>query len=559
MTSLPRLIVCACLAGVLTARLALAAAPAPRIEPARIDAVFKDYGRSTPGCALGVSSGGRLVYAKGYGMADLTFGVPITPATVFDIGSTSKQFAAASLLLLAADGKVALSDDVRKYVPELPDYGDTITLEHLLQNTSGLGDYTRTLWLKGFKMEDATDDDDALAVIVKQRALLFKPGAQWAYSNTGFFLLSVVIKRVTGKTLAEFAKERLFMPLGLARTHFRDDHTSIVPGRATAYSPREKGGGFQTDLSDWDQLGDGAVNTNVTELLQWEENFYTARVGGTALVEQLQRPATLTSGESVGYARGLFLDTYRGQRRIHHSGGWAGYRAVLMRFPEQHLSIAVLCNRGDARPQEQAEAVADVVLGQVLRAPERGFAAAPLASATPSIPAEPYGEVKQFAGCYFSEEFQNVLRLKEQGGKLSLVIGIRSLPLRPTGPGRFDAEGGRRGLELAGDQLKLEAPLGGPPYTFRRIGPVDPPAVNWEPLLGAYDSPDLQTSLRITMKDGKAVLKGRTVDSYPLEPAFADAFTAGPMFLRVTRDAGGQAAGFELSASGMKRIRFERR
>jgi len=342
------------LIGFMTALPALAAPPSKvRIDPARIDAVFKDYAsRSTPGCALGIYQDGKVLYARGYGIADLNQGTPITPTTLFDVGSVSKQFTAASIVLLANEGKLALTDDIRKYLPEIPDYGAPITIDHLLRHTSGLRDYNQLLVLKGYHYEDVVNDDDALEVIARQRALKFKPGSRWEYSNTGYFLAALIVKRVTGKTLAEFAKERLFQPLGMTRSHFRDNHMAILPGRATAYSPSEKGG-YQMDMSNWNPLGDGQVQANVTELALWEDNFSTLKVGGRALIDALQAPGALETGASTPYGRGLFLDTYRGVQRVHHSGGWAGYRSLLVRFPAQHVSIAVLCNRGEAKVRRE--------------------------------------------------------------------------------------------------------------------------------------------------------------------------------------------------------------
>ncbi|MCX7056309.1 MAG: serine hydrolase, partial [Proteobacteria bacterium] len=259
------------------------------ISARRIDAVFKDFSRETPGCALGLYRRGKVIYAKGYGMADLGLGVPITPATVFDIGSTSKQFAAAALLLLVQDGKVSLSDDVHRYIPELPEYSQSITVDQLLRHTSGLRDYNGLLYTAGHFFEDFTNDDDALSIIAAQHALNFAPGSEWDYTNTGYFLVSVIVKRVSGKSLAEFSKERLFTPLGMTVTHFRTDHTAVLANRATAYSARPKGG-YAIEMSNWDQTGDGGINTNVTELAKWDGNFYDGRVGGRALVDALEQP-----------------------------------------------------------------------------------------------------------------------------------------------------------------------------------------------------------------------------------------------------------------------------
>jgi CubicO group peptidase (beta-lactamase class C family) len=540
------------LAGLMTALPALAATPPKvRIEPARIDAVFKDYAsRSTPGCALGIYQDGKVLYTRGYGMADLNQPAPITPTTLFDIGSVSKQFTAASLVLLANEGKLALTDDLRKYVPEIPDYGTPITLDHLLHHTSGLRDYNELLVLKGYHYEDVINDDDALEVIARQRALKFKPGTRFEYSNTGYFLAALVVKRVTGKTLAEFAKERLFLPLGMNRSHFRDDHKALLPGRATAYAPAEKGG-YQLDMSNWNPLGDGQVQTNVTELARWEENFSTATVGGRALVDALQERGTLETGASIRYGRGLFLDTYRGVQRVQHGGAWAGYRAMLMRFPAQHLSIAILCNRADTRPL-LGQQVADIVLGDTFQAAEKQEAKAS-APVTPRPPESAAGELGQHEGLYYGGNMQNVVHIRQQNGKLELDIRGRTFSLQPVGGGRYEQEGTPRALTFEGEQMTLL--FGGESLgTFKRVQPVTLTADDWKPLVGAYYSPELETTWHIEQRDGKAVLKGRALGTHPLEPAFADGFTTAPGFLRLTRDAAGKLTGFVFSE-----LQFERK
>jgi CubicO group peptidase (beta-lactamase class C family) len=240
---------------------------------ARLDGVFAAYDRTdSPGCALGVYRDGQVAYTRGYGMANLELGAGITPQSVFDIGSTSKQFTATSILLLARQGKLSLDDDIRKYIPELPNYGKAITIRHILTHTSGLRDYL-TLWnLAGVDDADLTTDDDALALIVRQRELNFAPGEQWLYSNSGFFLASIIVKRVSGQSLAQFAAEHIFKPLGMAHTRYNDDHMAIIPNRATGYAPR-RGGGFATDMSNFEQTGDGGVQTSVEDLLRWDENF----------------------------------------------------------------------------------------------------------------------------------------------------------------------------------------------------------------------------------------------------------------------------------------------
>ena len=336
--------------------------------PAAVDEVFADYTKpGSPGCAVGVYRNGRVIYAKGYGLANIEEDVPITPETVFDIGSTSKQFTAASILLLEKAGKLSVDDDVRKYIPELPDYGQEITIVHLLNHTSGLRDYLTLMDLAGINLESVTTDEDALELITRQKALNFAPGSDWLYSNTGFFLLSIIVKRVSGKTLQEFAAENIFHPLGMSHTRYRDDHAALIPNRAMAYDPKEIADGYKLNVSYFEQTGDGAVHTSVEDLVKWDENFYSGQVGGQDFLAELQEPGKLNSGKTLDYAKGLFIADYRGLHSVSHGGAWGGYRAELLRFPEQHFSAACLCNRGDANPSRRARQVADIYLGSLMK------------------------------------------------------------------------------------------------------------------------------------------------------------------------------------------------
>jgi len=523
------------------------------LSPARIDAVFKDYGPTTPGCAIGIYDKGKVVYAKGYGMADLAHGVPITPRTVFDIGSTSKQFAAAAVVLLANEGKLSLSDDVRKHVPEVPTYGKTITIDHMLRHTSGLRDYNGLLYLGGHFFDDFTGDDDALEVIAAQRALNFEPGSKWDYSNTGYFLLSVIVERVSGKSLGDFARERLFAPLGMTVTHFRTDHTALVRHRATAYGPGEKG--YVIDMSNWDQAGDGAVNTNVLELAKWEANFHAPAVGGRALIDRLQERGTLDNGDSISYARGLFVDTYRGLRRVHHGGAWAGYRAMLMRFPDQGVAIGLACNVGDADTQGRSERVADAILSRAFTEPKEGASPKGVVAADEGAAFDP----APFVGTYFSEEVQGVLSISSDSGKAVLSALGAKLPLAQASPERLVAMGGSVKLDFShAPQAVTLTLLGNASGTFRRVEKVVPSAAELSELVGTYRSSELGTTWTVRLDSGKLMLKGRAIGDGALDPVLKDGFTSPTGYVAFTRGSDGRIDGFDVSASRMQKIRFDR-
>jgi CubicO group peptidase (beta-lactamase class C family) len=428
-----------------SATMVMAAAAAGGAEappPAEIDRVFADLDRpDSPGCALAVVREGKVAYERGYGLANLEHHVAITPHTVFDIGSTSKQFTAAAIHLLAAEGRLSLDDDVRRWVTELPAY-DTgpITIRHLLHHTSGLRDYLELMELTGARFEDVSTDDDALSLLARQKAANFAPGAEWLYSNSGFFLLSIVVKRASGRSLREFAAERIFAPLGMRETHFHDDHTMVVPNRATGYE-RAKAGGFTIDMSNFEQTGDGSVYTTVEDLVRWDRNFYDPIVGGRPLIDGLLRPGVLRSREPLKYASGLNIDAYRGLTTVSHGGSWAGYRAELLRFPEQRLSVICLCNVSDARPSRRARQVAELFL-----ADRMGPAAAPSAAAgdpthEPVPPSVLTADQRAaYAGDYRSEELDTTWRLVVRDDALAIVRKNRPDEiLKPTAPDEFRA------------------------------------------------------------------------------------------------------------------------
>ncbi|HVT58637.1 MAG TPA: serine hydrolase domain-containing protein [Thermoanaerobaculia bacterium] len=591
------------LAVVLAALLASAARPAappvedPRADPRTVkaDAVFARFDhRDSPGCALAVVRDGRVAYARGYGMASLELAVPITPLTVFDIGSTSKQFTAASVLLLAQEGKLSLDDEVRKFLPELPALyaipGSAagaspagITLRHLLHHTSGLRDYINLMILAGARVEDVTTDEDALAMLARQKALNFSPGRQFSYSNTGYFLLSQVVKRVSGKTLAEFAAERLFRPLAMNDTLFLDDHARVVPRRASAYAPAAAGG-YRTDLSNWEQTGDGAVNTTVLDLAKWDQNFYQPRVGGEALIAQLTTTGSLAGGEKIDYARGLVVDQYRGSRRVRHGGSWAGYRAELLRFPEQRFSVITLCNLATADPAQLADQVADIYLAERLAAPPAaavsgaaGPGSGPGQSGSPagaagegpaaSRPAPPLAEAEaaRFTGLYWEQRGDRVRRVLWREGKLLYVRGEGggSELLRIEGS-RFTMMAGAASAEVtfppASDDARwMRVVVPGEQVVFTGVVPVAPSPSELAAFAGSFYCPELDATYKLTSEDGALRLHARGRPARSLEPLFADAFRGpGLDLLRFERREQGRVFGFALSAGGALRLQCKR-
>lgn len=410
----------------------------PRISPAQESSgqkaaataeVFADLAKpGSPGCAVGIARDSKVIFSGAYGMANLEQNLPLTPDSVFDIASVSKQFSATSILLLEKDGKLSLHDDIRKYLPELPEYGKTITILHLLNHTSGLRDYLTLFDLAGINTDSVTTSDDALAYLSRQKALNFDPGSRHLYSNSGYFLLSLIVQRVSGQSLRDFAAENIFQPLAMTHTQFRDSHTLLIPDRALAYDPLENGTRFALALSYFEQNGDGGVHTTVGDLLKWQENFDTATVGGPALLANLQQPGVLNSGKTLDYAKGLRIANYRGLPTIGHTGSWSGYRAALLRFPAQRFSVVCLCNRSDANPSLRIKRIADIYLASLMKEkkPDADDADSKPRPAIP-IPAQ---ELLPFAGDFWSEELGVAYRFQVLSNTLTLnaILGSGSIP-----------------------------------------------------------------------------------------------------------------------------------
>ncbi len=465
---------------------------------------------------MGVYRNGAIAYSKGYGFANLENEVPITPRTVFDIGSTSKQFTAFATLLLEKQGKLSLDDDVRKFLPELPDYGQRITLRHLITHTSGMRDYTALFELAGVPEQNLTTDQDALDLIARQKRLNFAPGEEWDYSNTGFFLLSQVVKRASGKSIRDFSQENMFRPLGMSSTQIFDWRGLVIAHRATGYTFDNDRKTFAVEMSNFEQAGDGSVQTSIEDLLQWDENFYTGKVGGADLLRRMQTVGKLNNGQEHGYADGLFIGTYRGLPIVRHGGAWAGYRAELLRFPQQHTSVAVLCNVAQSNPSKLADRVADVVLASAL-APKKELSAGQLK--TIKVSAE---SLRPRAGFYRNEAGEYA-RIEFKDGKLFLKRG-ELIELLPQVDGSFGVGNLDATITFSDTGLALRR-ISAPPVVFTHVKPGG--AADLAQFAGKYYSAELQNTWEFRIKDGQLTVFARPVFDPPevLEPTAENTFT----------------------------------
>jgi len=390
------------------------------VDLTKVDALFSRWTTATPGCSVGASIKGRVVVNKAYGMADLEHDVPNTADTIFEAGSVSKQFTAAGVLLLAREGKLKLDDPVRKYVPELPDYGAPLTIRHMLMHMSGLRDWGSVEGIAGWpRTTRVYTHAHVLDIVSRQKSLNFPSGSQYSYSNTGYNLAVVIVTRVSGMPFADFEKERLFKPLGMTRTSWRDDFTRVVKSRAIAYEQR--GDGYNQDMPFENVHGNGGLLTTVGDLLKWNDNFEKPVVGDASFVAEQQAPGAFNDGRPGNYALGLQVGNYRGVREVGHSGATAGYRAHLLRLPDQGVSVAVLCNASSGAATQYARAVAELLMPGALSAatPGRAGGAGPAAAPAQRL-APTAAELQALTGTYVSDEAETTFVAVVADGALTL-------------------------------------------------------------------------------------------------------------------------------------------
>ena len=535
----------------------------------RVDALFASWtGPGTPGCAVSVMRGGEVAFARGYGDANLEYDVPITPSTVFHVASVSKQFTALAVALLVADGEVSWDDDVRRHVPELPDFGTPITLRHLAHHTSGVRDQWAMLQMAGWRWGgDVIRQSDVLDLLSRQTALNFAPGSDYLYSNSGYTLLAVVVERVSGQTLRAFTSARLFGPLGMTRTVFRDDHTMLVRDRAYAYA-RDGFGRYRLSIPDFAIVGASSLFTTVEDLARWNGNFNSGEIGGPDVLRQLQAHGALDDGARLSYAFGLVHGTHRGRPTIGHGGTDAGYRSEFLRFPDEDLAVAVLCNTGRASPGSLALDVADVFLppppGTAAPSPEAGRRSAPPRSpAAAAARGETGGgtvDPASLAGYYLRPGNDVPLRVVARGDDLVLLGAGAEQSLLPAGGNRF---------LLGGTTEVTFTPGAGEPPTLRVGGPsrpvysrelaASPSAEALAAYDGSYYSDDLAVGYTFRADAGRLVLWNRKLGRIPLAPTFADGFYARGWYLTFRRDDAGAVSGFTVSTSRAWNIAFQKR
>jgi len=540
--------------------------PADVLASERVDRIFAEWDREgSPGAAVAVVRGGEVVLLRGYGEANLEYGVAITPTSPFHVASVSKQFTAFAIGLLAEEGMLSLDDDVRLHLPWMPDFGHLITLRHLIHHTSGLRDQWELLATAGWRLDDVITTAQILDLVRHQESLNFPPGSEHLYSNTGYTLLAEVVEAVSGQSLAEFAERHIFAPLGMARTHFHDDHQRVVPERAYSYAALP-GGGWRHAPLNYATVGATSLFTTARDLARWEANLREPRVGTPALIRETEERGVLITGDTIAYARAVIIGEHRGLRMVSHGGADAGYRSHYLRLPDQDLAVIVLSNAASMDAGGAARRVADAFLGHpaqpVLSLP--GVATGDNDGDGEAL-AVPRERAALFAGLYAEPHRNQIRRFELEDGALTLRAG-RSIALRPLDEKRFLAATGTPPILYTFETDEEGSVIGVREETpgaiaVRYAAVPQRESVHLAELAGLYRSRELGTEYLITVEEGELIARHRRHGRIGLLPTLPDRALGDRWWLRdlrFTRTGDGRIDGFLLTGSRVRDLRFER-
>jgi CubicO group peptidase (beta-lactamase class C family) len=546
---------CLLLAAVPAGALAQVAKPAPDL-----DALFGSIAPTGPGCAAGLAVAGAPPLIRTYGLADLEHPEPITARTVFESGSLAKQFTAAAVQLLVQDGKLTLDDDIRRYLPEMPDFGTPITIRHLLNHTSGLREQWSLLALAGDPPGSQVHGQATILELAsRQKGLNFVPGTEFLYTNTNYVLAATIVERVSGQTLQAFTDQRLFRPLGMGQTRWREDFRTVIPGRATAYAPTDTG--FIANMPFTNVYGNGGLLTTVEDLLRW--NAFLDKPsdlpGGPALVAALETPGRLKGGAPLEYGMGLELTPDHGRRLVSHSGSTGGYKTWLGRYPDQGISIVVLCNNGGIDPVSLGEEIAQQALVATGQAKAASAVSAPRAVAAAQMA---IADLSPYQGLFRDPVTSELVQTQVANGQLTLTQGAAQV-LTPLEGDRFQRADGDAVRFVRTDQAPAELTVnhGGTTRKFVAVQPARSDAAALAAYVGTYYSAELDTRITVVQQGDALVMRQPFAVEWRLQPRFADGFTTrlrGTTTFVFARTEGGQVSGFGAWANGARNIPFVR-
>lgn len=528
----------------------------------KVDKLFTSWDNNkTPGAAIAIVKDGSIIYEKGYGSANLEYDVPISPSTIFHIASVSKQFTVFSILLLEKEGKISLDDDIREYIPEVPDFGKTITLRHLASHTSGLRDQWNLLAMAGWRLDDVITKEHVLKLVSKQKDLNFTPGDEFLYCNTGFTLLAEVVARVSGKSFAEFTKARIFEPLKMSNTLFYDDHEKIVKNRA--YSYYSDNSSYKKSVLSYANVGATSLFTTAEDLSLWALNFSSIKIGDAEIINKMNTPAVLNNGKTFGGALGQFVGNYKGLKEIQHGGADAGYRSYLTRFPDQNFSVIVLSNNAAFGTGSIAHKIADIYLEDQIIVETEDDA---IDEASKS---EGFSVDEKTLNSYIGDfELQAgfIISITEEDGQLfAQATGQPKLSLEPLSTTEFSIVGVEAKIAFSAmsnenaELLKLHQ--GGRIMDAPRVEPFDKSALKLSEFTGRFYSEELSTTYNFSVVGEKLIAQHSRLSDIELNPTKEDMFSGNIWFFGQTefiRDVNNVIIGCKVSSGRVRNLWFQK-
>jgi len=539
-----------------------------RLEPratsldGRVDQLFAPLDQpSSPGAVIGVVKNGELILKKGYGSANLEYDIPNTPSTVFHMASVSKQFTAFSIALLDEQGILSVSDDVRKYIPEVPDFGKTITLEHLIHHTSGLRDQWNLLAMAGWRLDDVITREQILKLVARQKELNFDPGDEFLYCNTGYTLLAEIVARVSGISFAEWTDKHIFEPLGMDQTLFYDDHEKIVINRA--YSYKQASAAYKKSVLSYANVGATSLFTTVEDMQKWVNNFTEMNVGNPAVMDLMNKRGILNNGDSLDYAYGQGIGQYKGLKTISHGGSDAGYRTFLVRFPEQQYSFIVLSNMASANTYRMSMDMADIYLADLLVSANteqevKGEDNTDTIRIREEILKEYCGRYEIIPGLILNVELN-------EGVLIGEVAGQPSTPFTPRSETEFFVALAdavivfQRNEQGFVNQLLLKQ--SGEEITAPKIAPFDPASVDYKMYTGTFYSEEIGTAYTFEIKEGKFVATHQRHSDIELIPVKADQYSGNSWFFTQViflKEKSGEVSGCKVTNGRVRNLKFEK-
>lgn len=473
-----------------------------KTEYEKIDSLFLDWNKpNNPGGSIGIVKEGEVVFSKAYGLASLEYLVPNTRETIFNIGSISKQFTAIGIIKLALEGKLSIEDDIRKYMPDLPDLGETVTIRHMLHHTSGLRSFHALLDLAGWRFDDSRDNEDLYRFMLKQRGLNFKPGSEFGYSNTNYMLMVNIIEKVTSEKFPEWMKKEIFQPLGMINTYIEEDYMSVASNNATSYYTNRSNDLFRA-APHWGYVGSANVHSTTTDLLKWLGNFNNPQTGWETHFEMLITQDQLTDGGINNYAFGVLVNDNKGIKSIEHSGATGGYISNMATYPEENLSFVILTNFQSSNVRQKSADLFNILLGDQVKSKkaldQQNFKAVNLSEK----------DLKKFEGSYWDDirNFERQILLKNDTLRYS-IPGRRDYAMVPVGNNEFQRLGGREETNIRFDISGKTSNMiitwsNGDVYKSQRFEPVVSSKEELKAYAGTFYSPEVESAYTISF-DGE--------------------------------------------------------